>query len=721
MKVLLSFILMSSPLMQGMPMQTSAPAAPVVTLPIDTARVDTGVTLRDVTVMGNKKKNFQMKTSVNSVLVDRDFLTSHFGGSLMQSLQSIPGVKAMAIGSGQSKPTIRGLGFNRMVVAEDGVKHEGQQWGDDHGLEIDQYAIDHIEVIKGPAALLYGSDAIGGVINLYTNHIPTKPFQGNVSLFSRTNNASLGMSARMEGMQGKFFWRTNLTAIDYADYKVPADSFEYYSYNIPLYKHHLRNTAGHELDGNVTLGYMGYRVHTSLQISDAYTKSGFFANAHGLEVRLSDIDYDHSSRDVDLPYQSVNHLKIGSHTIYQADRFSLEARLSYQHNLRREYSEPTSHGYMPKPDGTLERGFSKHTLTGIVELNMPIAQQHQLKAGISSEYQHNRRSGWGFVMPDFEAITFGAYAIDRYTLTPNLIVNAGLRYDIGRTKIHSYHDWFKTPVSNTDSVYKERSTNFSRTLASMTWSAGINYSIGEWILKANVGKSFRMPIPKELGADGVNYHIFRYEQGNTSLKPEESYQIDAGINWSNKVLTLQFDPYINYFSNYIYMNPTPDYVEGLQLYQYTQARVLRYGFEIQADYKLTPWLEATAKGAYLYARQKSGKKKGYGLPFATPWSIDTDLRYLFDREEGREGFVAVNCHIVGRQNDIVPPESPTPGYYTLNFSAGKMFMVSGHDLHISLNGENLLNRRYFDHTNYYRLMGIPEPGRNFAIMVDYHF
>ena len=176
-------------------------AAPCAAIPpsVDTTRIDTGIVLHDVTVYGNAKRDYQMKASVNEIELDRRYLRGNFAGSLMQSLRGVPGVKAMSIGSGQSKPAIRGLGFNRMIVSEDGIKHESQQWGDDHGLEIDQFAIDRIEIIKGPAALLYGSDAIGGVINLYSNYVPVKPLEGNVSLFSRTNNASLGISAKLQG------------------------------------------------------------------------------------------------------------------------------------------------------------------------------------------------------------------------------------------------------------------------------------------------------------------------------------------------------------------------------------------------------------------------------------------------------------------------------------------------------------------------------------------
>ena len=534
---------------------------------------DTTITLNSVTVTGKAKRDFQMKSSQSGVQVDHDYLESNFSGSLMQTLQGIPGVKAMSIGSGQSKPTIRGLGFNRMAVTEDGVKHEGQQWGDDHGLEIDQFSIDRAEVIKGPAALLYGSDAIGGVLNLYTNHIPTRPLEGAVQVFGRSNNEQLGVSAKIGGKHDRFFYRANLTLIDYADYKVPTDSIQYYSYWIRLKDQRLRNTAGLERDGSVMLGYAGYNFHTDVRISESYSKSGFFANAHGLEVRLSEIDYDSSRRDIDLPHQSVNHLKVLSHTTWRNEQWSLEANLAYQNNLRKEQSEPMSHGYMPKPADSMERRFNKSTYTASIGMHYTPDERHTVSTGASAEYQHNRRAGWGFIIPDFETLSMGVFAMDRYRISEQFTVNAGIRYDHAHTHIHSYNDWYKTPVGG-DSVFKQRSEAISRNFNSLTWSAGVNYNAGPWVLKANIGKSFRIPIPKELGADGINYHIFRYEKGNTELDPEQSYQLDAGILWSGERLSVQLDPYVNYFPNYIYLNPTSDYVEGLQMYNYRPMALL---------------------------------------------------------------------------------------------------------------------------------------------------
>lgn len=680
---------------------------------------DTTVMLNTVTVTGQSHRDFQMRTSQSAVQVSHDYMETHFAGSLMQTLEGIPGVKAMSIGSGQSKPTIRGLGFNRLAVSEDGIKHEGQQWGDDHGLEIDQFSIDRAEVIKGPAALLYGSDAIGGVLNLHTNHVPTTLLGGVVQLFGRTNNEQLGLSTKLGGRYGKFFYRANATFIDYGDYRVPTDSIQYYSYYIKLHRQRLRNTAGRERDGSVMFGYAGYNFHTDVRVSDSYSKSGFFANAHGLEVRLSDIDYDHSRRDIDLPYQWVNHLKVLSHTTWRNEQLSAEANLAYQNNLREEHSEPVSHGYMPRPDGSLERRFNKSTYTATLRLSYQLNDSHTLSAGLSGEHQHNRRDGWGFIIPDFETLSGGGYLFDRYTVSKGLVLNAGVRYDVARTHIRSYNDWYTTPTAQGTDEYKQRSADSRRHFNSLTWSAGVNWTSGQWVLKANAGKSFRVPIPKELGADGVNYHIFRYERGNASLDPEESYQIDAGIHWSDERLTVQVDPYVNLFPNYIYLSPTSQYVEGLQLYEYTQARVLRYGFEAQADCELDEHWSTCLKGEYLYARQKSGPKKGYTLPFSTPWSADAALKYAYTWHGA--GFIELSAHFVGSQNEIVPPERPTDGFWTLNASVSKQFPLKHATLRATLHADNLLDRRYYDHTSYYRLIDVPEPGRNLSLMVGVEF
>jgi iron complex outermembrane receptor protein len=180
---------------------------------------------------------------------------------------------------------------------------------------------------------------------------------------------------------------------------------------------------------------------------------------------------------------------------------------------------------------------------------------------------------------------------------------------------------------------------------------------------------------------------------------------------------LRLDPYFNWFPNYIYLNPASEYYEGLQLYTYTQAQVLRTGFEIQTVWAISKHWELEASGEYLFARQMSGAKKGYTLPFCPPFKADVSAKYAFLED----GFVKLDVRVAGAQREIVPPEKPTDGWYTLNLSAGKSFSIGKTLLKTSLQVENLLNRRYYDHTSYYRLIGVPEPGINASLMLGIDF
>ena len=690
---------------------------PLMVLLMLQAPPDSIKTLQTVTITSQSER--AVSESQNSSEVSAEYIERHLAASLSQSLEGVAGVKAASIGSSLSRPTIRGLGFNRMVVSENGIKHESQQWGDDHGLEIDQFAIDKVEVLKGPSALLYGSDAVGGVLDITSNAMPHHPFEASVALFGRSNNESLGLSARVGGRRGGFFYRANVTLCDYADYRVPTDSIQYYSYWIRLKDGRLRNTAGDELDGRLTLGYTNNEnFRTDLTVSDVNSRSGFFANAHGMEVRLSNIDYDRSRRDIDLPYQWVNHLKVQSHTLWQAGDIGITADVAWQHNLREEMSEPVAHGYMPRPADSLERRFDKHTLGANLGISMPLGQRHTLRAGVQGEYQHNRRGGWGFIIPDFDMLTSGAYVTDQWEPSTSLTLNGGLRYDIGRLDIGAYSDWFATPDANGTPTMRQRSRATSRSFDNLCFSLGANWHGDTWVVKANAGKAFRMPIAKELGANGINYHIFRYEQGNPDLDPEESYQLDLGLVrylLRDNRLLVELDPYVNYFPNYIYLNPTAEYEEGLQLYRYTQTEALRMGAELRMVWRASLHWESEIRGAICHATQLSGQKRGYTLPFATPPSADIDAHYLF----GNDGMVCLNLHLVVAQNDIVPPEKPTPGYCTLNLGISHQFKLRHGDLCANLQINNLLNTKYYDHTSYYRLIDVPEPGRNISININY--
>jgi len=684
--------------------------------------------LDEVSVQGKTYKRLEKESATVSVSVDEEFLHANRENSLMQTLRKIPGVSTMTIGSGQSKPTIRGLGFNRVSVVQNGIKHEAQQWGSDHGLEIDQYGIQDIRIIKGPASLMYGSDAIAGVVDIQPSKAPAMhSFGGEVNILGETNNDLLAVSAGVQGRKEKWYYRARLTYRDYADFKVPTDRINYENYVFELYDNDLRNTAGREANGSFSFGYVSDNFRSETFVSNVNAKNGFFANAHGLEVRTSSIDYDASNRDIDLPFHNVNHIKVTNNTTINLDEHTLHFDLGYQNNQREEHSEPVPHGYMPTPQNSRERVFTKNTYS-LNAKDIFKLEKHTLSAGINTELQNNNIGGWGFLIPAYDRYSAGAYLFDHFELTEDLHVQGGLRFDAGRVVTKSHYDWYRSPRDNPDgstsNVYLQRAGNRTLDFGSFSGSLGISYINGNTNYKLNAGKSFRMPLAHELASDGVNYHMYRFERGNLNLDPEASYQLDAEVTHTSGRFNFGVSPFLNYFENYIYLNPTSNYFETLQIYEYTQAEVFRTGGEVTTGMQVTQEFRLDASAEYVYSRQTSGPKEGFTIPFSPPligmlsanytlgnWSLFKDVNLNAD------------LRVAAAQTDIVPPEEITAGYQMLNLAVmSKLNLFNSQKpalLRVKLN--NVFNTAYYDHTSFYRLIDVPEAGRNLSVSLTLPF
>ncbi|MFH1121571.1 MAG: TonB-dependent receptor [Bacteroidota bacterium] len=683
------------------------------------------VTLSEVEIINDYHEYRRSNDSRPVEVVNEQYIRMNMAGSLMQSLERLPGVNTISIGSGQSKPVIRGLSFNQVVVAENGIKHESQQWGADHGVEVDQFNVERIEVIKGPASLMYGSDAIAGVIDLKQSFLPEPgSLGGTIELKGQSNNNLGALSAGIHGRKDKLWIKARLTMIDYADYHVPADSIEYYSYYFRLKDQKLRNSAGKETNGSLALGWAGEKLNSTFFMNNTFSKSGFFANAHGLEIRNSTIDYDNDSRDIDLPYQQVNHLKLHSRTMFTAFRLNSQLDVAFQKNKRKEFSEAVEHGYMPRPADSLERIFDKETWSVNYSVKNHDSALISLSGGLNAEIQQNHSGGWGFILPSFSRTMAGIFLIGETRPTEKLLVLGGLRFDAGNLHIKQYTDWFQGPQDDQDTtpVYKERAHESDPTFSHLSWSTGLVYKNKGLILKANLGNSFRMPLAKELASDGVNYHMYRFERGNSGLKPEIAYQFDLGMEYSRSKWAFELSPFAGYFPTYIYLNPTYQYYEGLQVFNYIQSRVMRGGGELHVHYTVDRHLKAGAIGEYVWSRQLSGEKKGFGLPVSPPASLLLNLTYNpGDFHNFRELYVSADFKLVTAQNEIVPPEKKTPGYQVVNLSAGTSVKAGNQLIMLNILLSNLFNTRYLSHTSYYRLIGVPEPGRGLMIGMQIPF
>lgn len=691
--------------------------------------------LSEVVVHDNYTEQRQREEALNLETVTDDYLKQNRSGSLMESLERLPGVSSIEIGSGKAKPIIRGLSFNQVAVIQNGIKYQGQQWGADHGIEVDQYAVDQVEVIKGPASLMYGSDAIGGIINIRETEVPPQKTIGStIDITAKNNNALFGTSVKVYARNQRWFLNARLTYTDYADYKVPTDSVDIYSYKVGLYHHQVRNTAGNERDIHFSFGRIADVFFTRFYLSNLGGKDGFFANAHGLEPRSVDTEmHDKSSRDILYPYHRNNHLMLINRSQLKINEVTLKTELGYQNNFIEERSEYVSHGYMPGtfPDtlpfsSDLEREFNKDTWSGNISAEFLLFGNNQITSGGNFEQQNNKIDGCGFIIPAFNQFSSGAFIYDKIKLSDKHLLHLGIRYDYGKISTQSYSDWFKSPVvNNGDTVwtYLQRAASLNRNFNNFTWAVGYNYNLDNLLLKVNIGKSYRMPIAKELAANGVNYHRFSYEVGDSTLDAESAYQLDLGFEYHHQKYALGLSPFVNYFSNYIYLNPSSEhdvlYGNGNQVFYYTQSEVLRFGGEIHAHYNIVSPLTFGIIGEYVYSEQLSGDKKGYTLPFSPPASVLFNLKYQPELKKlVSESYFSVDYKVVTAQNNIVPPEKTTPGYQLINIAAGGKVAIGKQQLEVNLQVKNLLNTKYFNHTSYYRLINLPEAGRNFIINIS---
>lgn len=686
------------------------------------------VMLEEVTINDRHHGRRKKEETLAIEVVGEDFMRTHQGGSLMHTLRRLPGIQAVNVGSGQSKPLIRGLGFNRIVVAEHGIKHEGQQWGSDHALEVDQFAHDHIELIKGPASLIYGSDAIGGVVKLeQRNMAEPGSVAAHIQLTGRSSNQLLGTSASLQGRKQRWSFSSRITWLDYADARVPTDSVDVYSYRVPLYKNRLRNTAGNEQNVHFSLAYAHNHFLSRFFISHVEQKAGFFANAHGLEPRRVDTDlYDRSDRDILYPRQQARHFKLINRTALRWRGIDLVSEKGYQRNFREEFSHYVNHGYMPPvlPDSlpaNLERGFEKHTFTANLRATLYPAHSHQLTLGLSAEHQDNHIDGINFLIPAFRQWLSGVYVVHEWEAAPGVRINSGIRYDLGFLNTDAYYDWFPT-----QGTFLQRSDDLRRRFGSFSGMVGVNYHREKTIVRVNLGRSFRMPLAKELAANGVNYHHFSYEVGDAGLQPETTWQLDAGAEYTDRFWGFRVSPFVSYFPNYIYLNPSHlfdfDHGAGNQIFHYMASEVFRAGGEILLTVHPTENTTVEASAEYTYSQQLSGDKKGFTIPFSPPASALVSFSWHPFKGHAHQSFQELafmtDFQFTAAQNRIVPPERKTPAYQTMNVGMRGLWKIHHTPVQWHVRVQNLLHTHYLEHTSYYRLIGVPEPGRNISISLN---
>lgn len=681
------------------------------------------VSLSEVVVTESYRQRQMKKTALTVDVASKDFLRKNFTGSLMQAMANIPGVQAMDIGAGVSKPMIRGMGFNRIAVLENGVKQEGQQWGADHGLELDAFNVDAVNVLKGPASLLYGSDAMGGVIDITPAAAPAEnQLFGDATLLGKSVNGTIGGSLLLGIKKNEWFAKVRYSEQHYGDYRVPADTVIYLTQKMPLYGRKMKNTAGLERNVSAYMQYHRAGYKSDYAVSNVFQKNGFFPGAHGVPD-ISRLQDDGDSRNIELPFSKVNHLKFTTHQQYAWENMLLSGDFGYQNNRREEWSAfHTHYGAQPLPekDPDKELAFSLNTFSSSVKLRLFGSSSWEHTAGWDVQYQQNSISGYSFLLPEYNRFTTGLLWLTTYRPNNAFSVSGGVRYDYGDVAISAHDDPYLAAYLEEQGYDKEQIASYrwnsrqvDRRFGDYSLSLGVVWNPApEHLVKVNVGRSFRLPGANELAANGVHHGTFRHEQGDASLASEQGWQLDASYLYERGGLSFSVSPYASWFSNYIFLRPTGEWSvlpHAGQIYRYTGAEALFAGLEASFSINFLRRLNYRFSGEYVYTYNGD---EHIPLSFSPPASMRNALTWQKNRLS-----VYAEWQAIASQNRVDRNEDRTPGAHLFHLGGTLNLPLGGTNVEITLTARNLFDTRYYNHLSFYRKMEIPEPGRNFQLLI----
>ena len=647
--------------------------------------------LNEVTVTGVTGDTKLKHATVPVSIIAPQLLRSKASTNIIDAISHQPGISQLTTGGSISKPIIRGLGYNRVVVMSEGVRQEGQQWGDEHGVEVDGSSINSVEILKGPASLMYGSDAMAGVVILHPQAtLPEGEMKANVSTEYQTNNGLFAYNLSMAGNQKGFVWNARFSDKMAHAYKNKYDGY------VP-------GSQFRERAGRLMLGVNKSWGHSRLTWTSYHLTPGIVEGERDPETGELVCNSDNvKTYSKTLPFQEVKHYKLVWDNSLNLSTGYLKAIIGYQQNRRKEYEES---------EDEYELFFKLHTLTYDLRYVTNQWNGWKLSTGIGGMYQKSGNEGEEYLIPDYRLFDFGIYATATKSLGDRWTLNGGVRYD--HRRMHG------------DELIEDgdlRFTDFSRHFNGLTGSIGAVCNINEHFnLRLNVARGFRTPNMSELASNGVHEGSIRYELGNQQLKAEYSLQADLGLDFTSRYVSAQLALFANRIDNYIFTHRLPEEIEeGYLTYAYTQGDARLLGFEAGVDFHPVHSVHFSNTFSFVDAQQMHASSDTKYLPFTPAPRWTSELKWeLFHHSHSTVNhhhnansihrsllnnlYIAAGLECYLKQSHIYSAddtETTTPGYALLSLSAGTDINVNGKKVaEFYITADNLLNKAYQSHLN----------------------
>ena len=604
--------------------------------------------------------------------------------NLAEGITSIAGVESVSTGNSIGKPVIRGLSSNRVLVYTQGIRLENQQYGDEHGLGINDAGLESVEVIKGPASLLYGSDALGGVLYLNPErfaNMNASSADASINYFSNTKGYSTNAGYKASSNGFKFLFRGSLT--EHSDY----DTKDY----------RVTNTRYREQDFKAGFGYQASNFKTEFRYNLNNSKLGL----------PEEIGIQSTNKAPLLPYQNIdNHIFSSKSTLF-FEKSSLDVTLGYIYNNRKEFEEEHHHGEDDHEDEgdheedeheELEAALNMKlkTFSYDIKYNFPTLGRFETIVGVQGMNQTNSNYGEEVLIPNATTNDFGILATSHIHFD-KVDVQLGARYDNRTIDINNLTD-----------------KNFN----SFNGALGVKMDIFNKVTaRLNLASGFRAPNLAELASDGTHEGTNRYEIGNLDLKNEQNFQVDFALEYKNEHIEVFANAFYNTINDYIFLNPNGEFIDEDPVYIYEQENANLYGGEFGFHLHPHPihWLHVESSFETVTGKLDNDDY----LPLIPANSLTNTIRVEFDSKAIENSYAFIKLRSTFAQNNVNSVETESDAYNLLSAGIGGSLNVFNKDLAITLSATNLLNTKYIHHLSRLKPDGIFNMGRNFNVGITY--
>lgn len=578
--------------------------------------------------------------------------------NFMESITSVPGVDMISKGSGVSKPVIRGFSMNDVLVLNNGVRVENYQYSENHPLGIDEFGIDRVEIIKGPASLLYGSDAIGGVLNLIREKpAPTGKILGDATLQYHSNTNGYIGNVGLKGASNNLFGSLRIGGKSNADYLQPEGVFVP---NSRFNEWSLKSNFG--IFTNIGSFCLDYQYNTQNL---------------GMTVPPSIAIVKERGRKNEVWYQDLNNHFITSNNNIYIGKYNLNITASYQ-NVRRKLQTTLNIPFIEMNLGTFYYN---------IKINFPSIDKFEYILGLQGKIQNhknvnNRPSQF---LPDMNSKSIALYSLFQLRLLDDLKFQAGLRYDYNDIKTEALG------VINTYNYIAPLSKNYNN----ISGSIGAVYNINKFFFRFNFASAYRTPTLSELTSRGM--HGNRYEEGNSALSTLHAYETDISVHYIDNNMSIDIAGFYNKAKDYIFITPTNDTTpSGFKIYRYSQTNSDFIGGEIafHAHPKMLEWLHFETHLSTVNAKMENGEY----LPFIPATKLMIELRGQFSKLWVFDSpFIEINTLTAFKKDNVSIYETSTDGYTLLNIATGLTYYSKNYVFNFIVSVNNLLDKKYYDH------------------------